>query len=58
MDVAFGREPDETSGNVAPSPEWTQFVKSCEEVISAENRGWMAKTGNLESYPAAPVEKP
>jgi len=26
-----------------PSPEWSAFVKSSEETISAENRGWMAK---------------
>ena len=27
----------------APSKEWTEFVRDCETVISAENRGWMAK---------------
>jgi hypothetical protein len=26
-----------------PSKEWSEFVRACEEVISAENRGWMAK---------------
>jgi hypothetical protein len=26
-----------------PSPEWFAFVRGCEEAISAENRGWMAK---------------
>jgi hypothetical protein len=31
------------SGKPASSPEWSAFVRSCEEVISAENRGWMAK---------------
>ncbi len=31
------------SGRPAPSPEWSQFVQACEEAISAENRGWMAK---------------
>jgi hypothetical protein len=31
------------SGKTAPSKEWSDFVQSCEEVISAENRGWMAK---------------
>jgi|SRR5579871_738846 len=33
------------SGHQAPSKEWSAFVRSCEEVISAENRGWMAKWG-------------
>jgi len=32
-----------TSGAAAPSPQWSAFVRSCEEAISAENRGWMAK---------------
>jgi SMODS and SLOG-associating 2TM effector domain 1/Protein of unknown function (DUF4231) len=27
----------------APSKEWSEFVRACEETISAENRGWMAK---------------
>lgn len=31
------------SGATAPSPEWSTFVRRCEEVISAENRAWMAK---------------
>jgi len=31
------------SGKSAPSPEWSEFVRACEEVISADTRGWMAK---------------
>jgi hypothetical protein len=31
------------SGKTAPSREWSELVRACEEVISAENRGWMAK---------------
>ncbi len=26
-----------------PSKEWSELVRACEEAISAENRGWMAK---------------
>lgn len=34
----------QTSGAPGPpSTEWSAFVKGCEEAISAENRGWMAK---------------
>jgi hypothetical protein len=33
-----------TAGAKGPrSPEWSAFVRGCEEAISAENRGWMAK---------------
>ena len=32
-----------SSGATAPSPEWSAFVRACEEAISAENRSWMAK---------------
>jgi hypothetical protein len=32
-----------TSGKQAPSKEWSEFVRACEDTISAENRGWMAK---------------
>jgi hypothetical protein len=32
-----------SSGKTAPSKEWSEFVRACEEAISAENRGWMAK---------------
>jgi hypothetical protein len=31
------------SGERAPSPEWSEFVRACEEVISADSRSWMAK---------------
>lgn len=31
------------SGKQAPSPEWSKFVRTCEEVISTESRCWMAK---------------
>lgn len=31
------------SGKSAPSPEWSEFVRACEEVISADSRSWMAK---------------
>jgi SMODS and SLOG-associating 2TM effector domain 1/Protein of unknown function (DUF4231) len=31
------------SDKQAPSKEWSEFVRACEEAISAENRGWMAK---------------
>ncbi|MBV8589928.1 MAG: DUF4231 domain-containing protein, partial [Acetobacteraceae bacterium] len=31
------------SGKAMPGEEWSRFVRSCENVISAENRGWMAK---------------
>jgi hypothetical protein len=31
------------SGKGAPSPEWSELVRQCEEAISVENRGWMAK---------------
>jgi len=30
-------------GGEVPSPEWTKFVQECEDAISTENRGWMAK---------------
>jgi hypothetical protein len=33
----------QASGKPAPSKEWSEFVRACEEAISAENRGWMAK---------------
>jgi len=33
----------QASGKTAPSKEWSEFVRACEEAISAENRGWMAK---------------
>ena len=33
----------QSSKKASPSPEWSAFVRDCEEVISAENRGWMAK---------------
>jgi len=33
----------ESSGKTAPGKEWSGFVHGCEEAISAENRGWMAK---------------
>jgi hypothetical protein len=29
--------------SAVPSPTWSALVKACEEAISAENRGWMAK---------------
>lgn len=32
-----------SSGQSAPSKEWSEFVRECEEVISAENCAWMAK---------------
>lgn len=31
------------SAKRAPSPEWSEFVRACEEVISADSRSWMAK---------------
>jgi conflict system pore-forming effector with SLATT domain len=40
IDLAQGWQ---VSGRAAPSKEWSEFVRDCEEVISAENRGWMAK---------------
>jgi len=30
-------------GGAAPSPEWSEFVKDCENAISTDNQGWMAK---------------
>jgi len=33
----------QSSGKSAPSNAWSAFVRACEEAISAENRGWMAK---------------
>lgn len=30
-------------GGTAPSTEWSRFVHSCENTISTENQGWMAK---------------
>jgi hypothetical protein len=33
----------QSGGKPAPSKEWSDFVRACEEAISAENRGWMAK---------------
>ena len=33
----------QAAGKPAPSKEWSEFVRACEEAISAENRGWMAK---------------
>jgi hypothetical protein len=38
----------QASGKSAPSKEWSDVVRACEEAISAENRGWMAK---LEQNP-------
>jgi hypothetical protein len=40
LDLAIGWE---AGGKAAPSKEWSEFVRGCEEAISAENRGWMAK---------------
>ena len=40
LDLALGWQ---AGGKAAPSKEWSQFVRGCEEAISAENRGWMAK---------------
>jgi hypothetical protein len=37
------------SGKSAPSKEWSEFVRACEEAISAENRGWMAKLDQNET---------
>ena len=34
----------QASGKTAPSPDWSEFVRACEAVISAESRCWMAKT--------------
>jgi conflict system pore-forming effector with SLATT domain/uncharacterized protein DUF4231 len=31
------------SDQSAPSKDWSELVRNCEETISAENRGWMAK---------------
>ncbi len=31
------------AGKTAPGAEWSEFVHACEDAISAENRGWMAK---------------
>jgi SMODS and SLOG-associating 2TM effector domain 1/Protein of unknown function (DUF4231) len=33
----------QAAGKPALSKEWSDFVRACEGVISAENRGWMAK---------------
>jgi hypothetical protein len=33
----------QAADKAAPSKEWSEFVRACEEAISAENRGWMAK---------------
>ena len=33
----------QSGGKPVPSKEWSDFVRACEEAISAENRGWMAK---------------
>jgi hypothetical protein len=41
------------SGATQPSQAWSTFVRRCEEVISAENRGWMAKL-EPQSDTAAP----
>lgn len=38
----------QASQHAVPSKEWSDFVRACESVISAENRGWMAK---LEQNP-------
>jgi hypothetical protein len=35
-----------SSGKTAPGKEWSEFVRACEDTISAENRGWMAKLDN------------
>jgi hypothetical protein len=42
------------SSQMAPSAQWSAFVQACEEVISAESRGWMAKI-NQEPIAAAPA---
>jgi hypothetical protein len=33
----------EAAAKATPSKEWSEFVRNCEDAISAENRGWMAK---------------
>ncbi|MFC1572629.1 DUF4231 domain-containing protein [Candidatus Eisenbacteria bacterium] len=38
-----------TGGGTVPSPEWSAFVQSCENAISTENQGWMAKWVKTES---------
>lgn len=37
------------AGKTAPSPEWSEFVRECEEAISAENRSWMAKLDEAQT---------
>jgi hypothetical protein len=44
----------EASGKSAPSKDWSEFVRNCEDAISAENRGWMAKLDEQQPTPATP----
>jgi hypothetical protein len=41
--------------------DWSEFVRTCEDVIAAENRGWMAKLDDEEKpptqSPGPPAEK-
>lgn len=50
-DLAFDWQ---AAGKPAPSKEWSEFVRNCEDAISAENRGWMAKLDEKPPTPAAP----
>lgn len=44
----------EASGKSAPSKDWSEFVRNCEDAISAENRGWMAKLDEQQPTPTTP----
>jgi hypothetical protein len=46
------------AGSPAPGEEWSQFVSACEECISAENRGWMAKLDPEEKAVAGAADDP
>jgi hypothetical protein len=50
-DLRRERDADPNSGSPAA---WTAFVSACEDVISAENRGWMAKLDPEEKSQASP----
>jgi hypothetical protein len=43
----------QAAGRPEKGEEWSEFVRNCEAVISAENRGWMAKLDAADSGASA-----
>jgi hypothetical protein len=44
----------QAAGRPEKGEEWSEFVRNCEAVISAENRGWMAKLDAADSGASEP----